>query len=191
MGIKVSLKNSISGNKDGMKFGAETESEISRKTREADHVVSDSQELLLKAQKDAELAKAVARQAISQAFKQSEASVKRAETFARAFDDALQSSVGQVRHEDREYRAALLDNASAESGLAKTSLEHDQHPLHAISDITETFFANNTIDTETRKDFYDLIIRPSHQLRELVDDLVNQQARERIKKPSRKRSRTE
>lgn len=182
MDIRVELKNSLSKNKSKTDVAVNAGAEIPQKISETDHIINDSQELLLKAQKDAELAKVVARQAISQAFKQSEASVKRAETLARAFDDALQGSVGQVRHEDEDSGAVQLNDGSVKSGLVKKLLNNGQNPLNAISDMTKSFFANKTVDAETKKDFYDLVIRQSKQLRELVDDLVKQQAQKRIDK---------
>jgi signal transduction histidine kinase len=181
MDIKVALKNGLSRNRDKADKAAARDA-ASRKTPEGEPIVSDAQELLLKAQKDAELAKAVARQAISQAFKTSEASVKRAETLAKAFDDALQGSMAPVHPEDKESGPASAHGRASRAGLAKKLLNNGQNPLNAISDMTRSFFTSKTIDAETRKDFYDLVVRRSRQLRELVDDLVREQAQRKIEK---------
>jgi signal transduction histidine kinase len=174
MDINMALNNSIAEQKD---MTALAESEVTPETDGADPFMDDSQELLLKAQKDAQLAKAVARQAISRAFQQSEATVKRAEVLARAFDDALQGSVSQIRHEDGDSGSGFVV-----SGRVKKLLNNRQHPLNAISDMTRSLFNNKTVDAGTRMDFYNLVIRQSKQLRELVDDLVGQQVQKKIEK---------
>jgi signal transduction histidine kinase len=170
MDTKVALDNDMS-REDGM--ATTPVSGLPRKTGVADYVIDDSQELLLKAQKDAELAKAVARQAISRAFQQSEATVKRAEVLARAFDDALQGSFSQIHQDEKD---------PAVSGRLKKIMNNGQHPLNAISDMTKSLFINKAVDAETRMDFYNLVIRRSKQLRELVDDLVRQQVQKKIEK---------
>ncbi len=181
MDIKVALKNGLSRNKSKADKSAGPVSGASPDSPENEPVVIDAQELLLKAQKDAELAKAVARQAMSQAFKKSEASVKRAETLARAFDDALQGSVAQGHRDDNDSGPAPQRDRTP-AGLAKKLLNSGQTQFNNISDMTKSFFMNKTIDAETRKDFYDLVIRQSKQLRELVDDMVREQAQRKIDK---------
>lgn len=141
--------------------------EIPPRTPEAEPLVKDAQALLLKAQKDAELARAVARQAISRAFKQSEASVKQAGELAVAFDNALQ---GATPREGKQ-----------KNGRAKKFMD-GENALDAISDITNAFFHNKSNNAKTRREFYDVVIRQSKQLRELVDDLVWEQAQEIIDK---------
>ncbi len=158
------------------------ESEIPEKNQEAEHFLNDSQELMLKAQKDAEIAKAVARQAISQAFQQSEAAIKRAEVLASAFDDVLEGSFGQTDHNENESDAEPAGHESMKSNRVKKLLNNGQNPLNAISDVTRSIFNNKAVDAETRMDFFNLVIRQSKQLRELVDDLVRQQAQKEIDK---------
>ncbi len=133
----------------------------------AEPLVSDTQALLLKAQKDAELAKAVARQAISRAFKRSEASVKQAGDLAGAFDNALHDEAPQ----EKGHKSVRTKNAS-----------NCEDPLEAILDITKSFFKNKSNNARTRREFYDLVIRQSRELRELIDDMVWEQAQEVIEK---------
>ena len=52
----------------------------------------DAPQLLVRASKDAELAKTAVRKAINQAFKEREESVKKAETLAQAFDEAIKNN---------------------------------------------------------------------------------------------------
>jgi hypothetical protein len=133
MDIKIALDDGISREND---TAAPAGSGTARKTGEADFVIDDSQELLLKAQKDAELAKAVARQAISRAFQQSEATVKRAEALARVFDDALQGSFSQINQDEKD---------SGAPGRMKKPLNNGQHPLSVISDVTKSLFINKAV----------------------------------------------
>jgi signal transduction histidine kinase len=178
MNIKAASKKGMTEKNETAVF---PEPEVSPETGETDPYMNDSQELMLKAQKDAELAKAVARQAISRAFQQSEASVKRAEVLARAFDDAFQGSFSQI-HRDDDAGTGLPGQQAAKTGQAKKLLNHSQNPLYTLSDKAKAFFTNKTADADTRKDFYNLVIRQSKQLRELVDDLVRQQVPKKIEK---------
>jgi signal transduction histidine kinase len=178
METKVALDNDMVRNDD---MTALPGFETSQKPAEADYVLDDSQELLLKAQKDAELAKVVARQAISRAFQQSEATLKRAEVLARAFDDALQGSFSQM-HRDEKDSAGSSGNGFDLSGYVKKLLNNGQHPLSAISDMAKSLSVNTAVDAETRMDFYNQVIRQSKQLRELIDDLVARQVQKKIDK---------
>jgi hypothetical protein len=158
------------------------ESAIPRKTAGVEQSADDSQELLLKAQQDAELAKAVARQAISRAFQQSEVTTKRAEVLARAFDDALQGNFSQSHHDEDVSDMELTGKESVKSGRIVKLLNNSQNPLNVIADITRSIFNNKTVDAETRTDFYNIVIRQSKPLRELFDNLVNQQVQKKIDK---------
>jgi signal transduction histidine kinase len=179
MDIRLAFRKGMTKKND---TAALPDSEDSWRNGEADPNMDDSQELLLKAQKDAEIAKAVARQAINRAFQQSEASVKRAELLAKAFDDALQGSFSQIHHDEENADTGLPDYKAVKARRIKTLLNNNQNPLNAISDKTRAFFTNKTVDAETRMDFYNLVIRQSKQLRELVDDLVKQQVQKKIEK---------
>jgi len=157
------------------------ESEAIIKAAEAEPFTDDSQELLLKAQKDAELAKAVAQQAISRAFQQSEVTTKRAEVLARAFDDALEGNYSQTHYEEASDTEPDVKK-SARSGRTKKIGNNGQNPINVISDITRSIFNNKTVDAGTRTDFYNMVMRQSKQLREMVDTLVNQQVEKKIEK---------
>jgi signal transduction histidine kinase len=170
MDTNITLDNSISG-ENNMKTPAD--SAVVVNIDEAGFILDDSQEFMLKAQKDAEQAKAVALQAINQAFQQSEVTVQHAEALARVFDDALQGNFGQIRQGEKDPIAL---------GRLKKLLNNGQNPLNAISDMTKSLFINKSVDAETRKEFYNLVVRHSQQLREMVEELVQQQVEKRTEK---------
>ena len=123
----------------------------------ADLLVGDAGLLLLKAQKEAELARMVARQAISRAFKKSGDEVKQAEDLTADFDDA----------------AGVKTRKSPGS---------ERDALKAVSGAAKRFFARKDDNAKTRREFYDLVLRQSKELKELVDDMVWEQAQEIIDK---------
>ncbi len=112
------------------------------------------QNLLAKATRDAELAKTAVRKAITQAFKEREESLKKAETMAESFDEAILSSSAPVTQTPARSAAPAVPIKSTEylnKMLVKKALSSGNNTQSAFADIIKTYFASKQ-ETETRKD---------------------------------------
>ncbi len=166
----------------------------SPQTCDADPGISYSQEFL-KAQRRAKFAKEVARDAISRTHRASQALRKKAEALATAFDKAIQCAVGiisnsgktvinendaQASQESGQHRVSSYHGKPAGSGLVKKILNNKYSPFHGVSEVAKSLFGNKVIDPETREEFFNVVMRQSPQLRQLIEDLTEDRAQKKV-----------
>lgn len=164
-----------------------------QETHEAASFMNDSQDLLLRAQKNAVDAKEAAMGAISRFYQESQACEKKAEKMVRDLDDAIQTALDAAvksrgKHED--VNPVGLDDDESEtspkkkkkSKLSKEVLNPGYFPFNAVSDLTKSIFGSKEFDAETRAEFYKVVMRQSPQLRQLIDDLTEDKARIKTEK---------
>jgi signal transduction histidine kinase len=139
--------------------------EITGEIAEGEDIVSDSREMLLKAGQEAEVAKAAARQAISQAFLQ------------RENPAAGDGNLPEPTLQEEKDREEVELTGSEKLRLANKILNGRQSLLGMISEITAAYFTVKTLDAGAERDFYKAIIHSNTRLEELINELALEQAR--------------
>jgi hypothetical protein len=148
-----------------------------------DPIVSDKQntpDLLAKASKDAELAKTAVRKAISQAFKEREDSLKKAETMAPAFDEALHSNhtpSNQPANKNPEPASPIKSTEYINKVLLKKALASGNSSQSTLTDIIKTYFGNKP-DSEVKKESCNPTTTTSlnKNLRQVIEHVSEDQA---------------
>src|SRR3990172_641999 len=100
-----------------------------RLQRDTPSAAADPQDMLVKAMKDAELAKESVKKAINKAFREREESLKRAETLVQAFDRAIQGAPGQSHVPVQSGGPAKNSAETVKQGLMKKILKNGTTPL--------------------------------------------------------------
>jgi nitrogen-specific signal transduction histidine kinase len=195
MAIDSTARKSCDKVSDGVDVPGALKSNAGSETHEAASFNSDSQQLLLRAQKNAVDAKEAAVGAINRFYQESQVSEKKAEKMVRDLDEAIQHALaatrksrGTVKEADKQaapddsQSAALSLGSRKKSKLSKKVLNKGNNPFSAVSDLTKSLFGSKAIDAETKEEFYQLIMRQSPQLRQLIDDLTEDKARIKTEK---------
>jgi hypothetical protein len=176
-------KNNLNkAEKTGLSVAAGLETPV--KACQIDADADRAPELLAKASKDAELAKTAVRQAISQAFREREESLKKAETMTQAFDEAIQSSSAQTNQSANKSVEPVTPGKSTEylnKVLLKKALTNGNSSQSAFADIIKTYFGNK-LDTETKKDTNNPATSQNKNLRQIIDHVTDDQAHNKAAK---------
>ena len=162
-------------------------------TETAAHL-NDSQQLLLRAQKNAVDAKEAAMGAISRFYQESQASEKKAEKMVKDLDDAIQDALDATKKSrgkdlkdsspaglDDGWQGKFPDKKKKKSRISKKVLNSGGFSF-GVSGLTKTLFGNGDYDKETREEFYRVVMRQSPQLRQLIDDLTEDKAKIKTEK---------
>lgn len=156
--------------------------------------LSNLQKALLEAQKNAESAKAIVTEAMTRVYRENRASKKRAETMVKAFDEAIENAIENAESTNifksnlpkacKKHPSTVSRN-NAETGrigLLQRILNNGNNSLSNVSEITRSFFGSEAYDSDTRKEFYNLITKQSKQLRLLIDSAVEEQSQKKADK---------
>lgn len=157
----------------------------------ADPDLSDSQKMLLEAQKNAESAKATVNEAMTRIYRENHAARKKAESLARAFDEAIENvlirtgrqpeSTGDSANDEDDDSQASIQSAleiTPKKGFLQRFLDHGDDSLDTVSEIAGSIFVNDSLDAEARREFYNLVTEQSTQLRQLIDIAAEDRTRE-------------
>ncbi|MGD0795147.1 MAG: histidine kinase dimerization/phospho-acceptor domain-containing protein [Dehalococcoidales bacterium] len=162
--LPVPKKNSQT---DEKQTSVEAELENNVKDFETAVDVASAPQLLARASKDAELAKTAVRKAISQAFKEREESVKKAETLAQAFDEV-------IKNNNSPNNQSPADGHGPVAPVSGTKKLTTATPQSAFADIIKAYFGNK-LDTETKKDAGSPAFQPPN-LRQVIERVSDDQA---------------
>jgi signal transduction histidine kinase len=152
----------------------------------------DARPSMLQAQKKAEEAKEAAQGAISRFYEQSQISEKKAEKMVRELDDAIQSALTATQKNRSkntgDARQNALDEKPQEAFLHGKKIKLSKKvlnngPFNVVSGINKVFGTSaKELDPEVKAEFYQYVMRHSPQLRELIDELTEERAREKTGK---------
>ncbi len=179
-----------SGINDGEKLEttATLNAKTGEETQEAASLHGDSKELLLRAQQNALEAKEAALGAINRYYRESRASETKATNMLNELEDALQLALNATR----KSRGSKVKNTqkageSTETPPDETNLKEPGKILHPspfgiVTDLKKSLFKGKPTDAEVKEEFYQLVMRKSPQLRQLIDDLTEDKAKVRTEK---------
>jgi hypothetical protein len=138
--LPIPNKNSMTDDETSVPVAAELENQSQACQVNAD---AKNPQLLLKATRDAEQAKSAVRQAIAQAFREREESLKKAESLAQAFDEAIQNPAAPASPVAGGNAAPGTPHHSpdtANNGFVKKMLVNGSVSSGPLSDIIKTYF---------------------------------------------------
>jgi signal transduction histidine kinase len=156
--------------------------------------LNNLQQTLLEARKNAESAKAIVTETITRVYQENHASKKRAEMLVKAFDEAMENAIENAEstnifmsspsHAFKKHPSTVTRSStdSGRMGLLQRILNNGNNSLSNISDITKSFLGNSSLDLDTRKEFYNLVIKQSKHLRLLIESAVEEQASKEVEK---------
>jgi nitrogen-specific signal transduction histidine kinase len=145
---------------------------------------SDSQELLLRAQRNAVEAKEAAVGAINRFYQESKVSEKKAEKMVNELEDAIQLALNATQKtlgKDEQQtgyddgRSTDLQSRQKKSKVSRRIL--NPNPLNAVFDLKNALFGSKPTEDEVKEGFYRLVMRQSPQLRQLIDELTEDKAK--------------
>ncbi len=182
MAIDITTAKSWNSYSDTIDNKSSLNNKAGNVTQEAASLDKDPQQMLLKAQRNAEEAKEAALGAISRFYEQSQVSEKRAEKMVRELDDAIQHALSATQKSkvknpgpaknipDDDLSGLSLHGKDKKIKLSKKVLNNG--PLGNL------FNSNNKeLDPEVKAEFYQYVMRHSPQLRELIDELTEDKTR--------------
>jgi signal transduction histidine kinase len=152
--------------------------------------LSDAQQLLLRAQKNAVNAKEAAMGAISRFYEESQVSEKKAEKMVKDLDNAIQtaldatkkSRVKEKKDSDRDDGWGVFSkNKKKKAGISEKVLNNGSFSV-GVAGLAKSILGGKEYDAETREEFYRVVMRQSPQLRQLIDDLTEDKARMKTEK---------
>ena len=194
MVVSVKGKNKYSKDDDTVKVAVVEQQNEGPTDSKEDPDLNNLQKTLLEAQKNAESAKAIVTEAMTRVYRENHASKKRAEIMVKAFDEAIENAIenaestnifkSNISHAYKKHPKIIkrINTNSGRMGLLQRILNNGNSSLSNISEITRSFLGNDSLDTDTRKEFYDLITKQSKQLRLLIDSAVEEQASKKAEK---------
>ena len=139
-------------------------------THEAASLNSDSQELLLRAQRNALEAKEAAMGAINRFYQESKVSEKKAEKMVSELEEAIQHALDATQKkfaaDEKEtgfsdVRSAALPPKQKKSKFSKKVLNSGHNPLSAVADLNKSLFGSKPTEEEVKEGFYRLVMRQS------------------------------
>lgn len=174
-------------NVPGPKRNSKTEENITPSVSELEHNINDFEtavdasnapQQLVKASQDAQLAKTAVRKAISQAFKEREESVKKAQTLAQAFDEAIQSNIApDNRLSSKDIEPAVAGNsAESTTGMPVKKLTASSNTQSAFADIIKAYFGNKL---EIKKDVNHPATGQNQNIRQVIEHISEDQAQKK------------
>jgi signal transduction histidine kinase len=160
-------------------------------TLEAASFTSDSQELLMRAQRNALEAKEAALGAMNRFYQEGKVSEKKAGKMLSELDEAIQLALNATKKshgiDDKETgqdigRSMVLPHNGKKSKISKKILNAGYNPFGIVSDLKKSLSGKKPTDEEVEAEFYRLVMRQSPQLRQLIDDITEDKARIKTEK---------
>jgi signal transduction histidine kinase len=160
-------------------------------TLEAASFTSDSQELLMRAQRNALEAKEAALGAMNRFYQEGKVSEKKAGKMLSELDEAIQLALNATKKshgiDDKETgqdigRSMVLPHNEKKLKKSKKILNAGHNPFGIVSDLKKSLSGKKPTDAEVEAEFYRLVMRQSPQLRQLIDDLTEDKARIKTEK---------
>jgi signal transduction histidine kinase len=187
MATDITIAKSWNSYSDTVDGKSSIHNKAGNNTQDTASVNSDSQQMLLQAQKNAEEAKEAALGAISRFYEQSQVSEKKAEKMVRELDDAIQHAISATQKSKIKNPGAVKN--ALDDDLEGLSTHGKDKKLKLSKKVLNNsplinLFNNNTkeLDPEVKAEFYQYVMRHSPQLRELIDDLTEDKTRIKTEK---------
>jgi signal transduction histidine kinase len=194
MAIDSTARKSANNYSGGTETLGKPNDKTGSESPESASYINESQQLLLRAQKNAVDAKEAAMGAISRFYQESQVSEKKAEKMVKDLDDAIQNALDATRKsrvkdekngkpagQENGWHGLNQDKKKKKSGMSQKVLNSGGLSF-AVSGLSKSLFGNGEYDKETREEFYRVVMRQSPQLRQLIDDLTEDKAKIKTEK---------